>query len=66
MAYTQDTTRPLRLDGTPSATAVDALTNAVTSELRLLEDLIGGPQEVHAPPVRGARSATCGGWRLTL
>jgi len=41
MAYTQETTRPLRLVGTPSATAVDALTNAVTSELRLLEDLIG-------------------------
>lgn len=41
MAYTQDTTRPLRLVGTPSATAVDALTNAVTSEVRLLEDLIG-------------------------
>lgn len=41
MAYTQDTPRPLRLVGTPSASAVDALTNAVTSEVRLLEDLIG-------------------------
>jgi hypothetical protein len=41
MAYLQQTTRPLRLVGTPSATAVDALTNAVTSEVRLLEDLIG-------------------------
>jgi hypothetical protein len=41
MAYTQETTRPLRLVNTPSTTAVDALTNAVTSEVRLLEDLIG-------------------------
>ena len=46
MAYTQDTPRPLRLVGTPSASAVDALTNAVTSEVatlaRTVEAMVSG------------------------
>lgn len=39
--YSQDAARPLRAMGSPSATAVEALTSAVASEVRLLEDLIG-------------------------
>jgi hypothetical protein len=39
--YSLDATRPLRAVGAPTATAVEALTSAVASEVRLLEDLIG-------------------------
>lgn len=40
MVYTQDAPR-MRALGTVNTTAIEALTNAVSSEVRLLEDLIG-------------------------
>lgn len=41
MVYTEVATRHLHATGNATPAAVDALTNAVTSEVRLLEDLIG-------------------------